>query len=86
MEHLERKFTLKYTFSVRYLRNFMEKIACIYSHVFFIKGDRKVNAKSIIGLISLDLHEDDEITIYVSGVDKSNLERDMELVIGILGG
>lgn len=86
MERLERKFTLKYSFSVRYLRNFMEKIACIYSHVFFIKGDRKVNAKSIIGLISLDLHEGDEIIIYVSGVDIKNLERDIELVIGILGG
>lgn len=85
MESLNKEFIINRTFDSRYVKNFINKVVAIKSDVYFAKDDRKINAKSIIGLLSLGLSMGDKIAIYVSGSNKDLLKSDMSKVIEILG-
>ena len=85
MESLNKEFIINRTFDSRYVKNFINKVTAIKSDVYFAKDDRKINAKSIIGLLSLGLSMGDKIEIYVSGSNKDLLKSDMIKVIEILG-
>ena len=38
--------------------------------IYLISGDKKINAKSIMGMMSLGLHNDDVISVEVDGKDE----------------
>jgi len=40
------------------------------SSIFLIKANKKVNAKSIVGVISLNIKKDDVVYLSVSGTDE----------------
>jgi phosphotransferase system HPr (HPr) family protein len=40
------------------------------SNIFLIKAKKKVNAKSIVGVISLNIKKDDVVHLSVSGIDE----------------
>ena len=40
------------------------------STIFLISGNKKINAKSIMGMMSLGLHNDEEICIEADGTDE----------------
>lgn len=85
MERAECRFIIEHDFDSRYIKNFVSKIIGVRSDVYFAKDNRKINAKSIIGLISLNIAKDDEIVIYVSGKSEWQVEADLDKVVQILG-
>ena len=47
-------------------------VACCYSSVIKLeKANSCVNAKSIMGIISFDLSEDDEVNVMIEGDDET---------------
>ena len=54
------------------------------SQVYFAIGDRRVNAKSIIGVLSLGIHNGAEIKVSVFNEDCKLAEHELRLVIGYL--
>ena len=42
------------------------------SRIYLISGDKKINAKSIMGLMSLSLCNDEEIEVEAEGPDEQN--------------
>lgn len=85
MESLNKELTIKHNFHSRYVKNFINKVSTIKSDVYFEKNDRRINAKSIIGLLSLNVVIGDVVGVYVSGNNRDLVENDMSKVIEILG-
>jgi len=55
------------------------QIACMYeSSIYLENGTRKVNAKSIMGMMALTLHKGMSVTIYADGADEDAAMRSME--------
>ena len=52
------------------------------SRVYIEAGSKKVNAKSIMGMMSLQLHQGDELAVEADGVDEEAVVADMERLIG----
>ncbi|MBA4603277.1 HPr family phosphocarrier protein [Thermoactinomyces mirandus] len=48
---------------------FVQEANNFSSEIFVIKGDKKVNAKSIMGIMSLAVSRGTEITIAAEGID-----------------
>ncbi len=48
----------------------IQKASCFKSGIWIIKGDRKANAKSLLGLISLGLCSGASVTLTAEGEDE----------------
>lgn len=48
----------------------VQKASQFESRVYIVSDDKKINAKSIMGMMSLGLSQDEEITISAEGVDE----------------
>jgi len=48
------------------------------SSVFFEYKDKKVNAKSIMGMMTLNLNSGEEVTVIAEGADEASAVADME--------
>ena len=48
------------------------------SNIYVESDDRKVNAKSIMGMMALGLDAGDEVVVSVDGADESNAMADIE--------
>ena len=60
---------------------FVQEANKFSSEIFVIKGNKKVNAKSIMGIMSLAVSRGTEITITAEGADEEEaLEKLVELV------
>jgi len=51
------------------------------SHISLVCGEKTANAKSIMGLISLDLHGGDTIKIIASGEDEHEVIPELEKIL-----
>lgn len=47
----------------------VQKASQFESKVYIQSGDKKINAKSIMGMMSLGLIQDAEVTVYAEGAD-----------------
>ncbi len=47
----------------------VQKASQFESKVYIESGDKKINAKSIMGMMSLGLIQDAEVTVYAEGTD-----------------
>jgi phosphocarrier protein HPr len=54
---------------------FIKKAMSFKCHVTVLKKDRKVNGKSITGILSLDIKAGNEITITTEGEDEVNASK-----------
>lgn len=86
-------FTVKRTITVnkditpRFAKNFVANTTNIKSNLYFIVGDREINAKSILGIISINIMNGDEFDICVdSSVSQECAENDINKVIELLMG
>ena len=60
---------------------FIQKANCFKSSIWVEKGDRRVNAKSLLGVLSLGIVQDMEITLLADGEDENEaLEGLIELI------
>ena len=50
----------------------VQKASQFESKVYIESGDKKINAKSIMGMMSLGLVQDTEVTVYAEGEDAQN--------------
>jgi catabolite repression HPr-like protein len=48
------------------------------SRIFLISGDKKINAKSIMGMMSLDIHQGGEVTVVAKGGDETEAMQRIE--------
>ena len=60
-------------FHIRPVGDFVKKIVGTKSNVDFEHGSKKVNAKSVMGLMSLGVKKGSEITIIVNGSDENEV-------------
>ncbi len=49
---------------------FIQKANCYNSYIWVENGDRKVSAKSLLGVLSLGIAKDMEITLIADGADE----------------
>ncbi len=50
---------------------FIQEACSFQSSIWVEKGDRKVNAKSLLGLLSMGIRQGEEITLIADGADES---------------
>lgn len=55
----------------------VQKASQYESRVFFKSGDKKINAKSIMGMMSLGLAQDVEVTVEAEGADENDAVADI---------
>ncbi|MBE5923128.1 MAG: HPr family phosphocarrier protein [Lachnospiraceae bacterium] len=55
----------------------VQKASQFESRVFIESGDKKINAKSIMGMMSLGLNQDEEITVTAEGDDEAEALKDI---------
>ncbi len=55
----------------------VQKASQYESRVFIQSGDKKINAKSIMGMMSLGLAQDVEVTVTADGTDEQNAVDDI---------
>ncbi|MBQ7065070.1 MAG: HPr family phosphocarrier protein [Firmicutes bacterium] len=52
------------------------------SHIYLILEDRRVNAKSIMGIISLGMLKDEEVILQADGPDEAEAVEELSGMIG----
>lgn len=69
---LEAKFTIGHEagLQARPAALFVQVASRFASRIWVVKGLKKVNAKSIMGVMSLGIRQGDEVTIIVEGEDE----------------
>lgn len=55
----------------------VQKASQFDSKVFIQSGDKRINAKSIMGMMSLGLAQDKEVTVSAEGSDEKNAVDDI---------
>ncbi len=55
----------------------VQKASQFESKVFILSGDKKINAKSIMGMMSLGLNQDEEVTVCAEGEDEQDAVSDI---------
>ncbi len=49
---------------------FIQQACSFQSNIWVEKGDRKINAKSLLGLLSMGIRQGEEITLIAEGADE----------------
>nr|WP_204486622.1 HPr family phosphocarrier protein [Caldicoprobacter guelmensis] len=70
---MEARFTIEHQagLQARPAALFVQVASRFVSRIWVVKGLKKVNAKSIMGVMSLGIKQGDEVTIIVEGEDES---------------
>ena len=80
-----KSITVNYDFNKRFVSNLVELLNKINSNINIANIDRRVNAKSVLGLLSLSIKQDDVIRIDVlpsESVEKA--QEDLHKVLELL--
>lgn len=73
-------------FGRRYVSYLLEKFTSLQSYIYIKKDDdRTANGKSMLGILSLAIQSDDEITIIVANDNETVLNSDIMYICQILG-
>ena len=60
---------------------FVQKANCFKSSIWVEKDDCRVNAKSLLGVLSLGISKDTEITIIADGVDEGAAVEGLKVLV-----
>ena len=71
------KVNLEASAEARPVAVLVQKASQFESKVFIQSGDKKINAKSIMGMMSLGLTQDEEIIVSAEGSDEENAVKDI---------
>lgn len=83
----KRTITANKDITPRFTKNFVAKVTHIKSNVYFIMGNREINAKSILGIISINIMNGDRFDVCIDNpVSQECAENDMDKVIELLMG
>lgn len=62
--------------------DFVEMTSAFSSSIYLEVDNKRINAKSIIGVLSLDLNDGDTVNVLVDGSDEQQAMTDIEEYIG----
>lgn len=80
-----KSITVNYDFNKRFVSNLVELLNKINSNINIANIDRRVNAKSVLGLLSLSIKQDEIIRIDVlSSESVEKAQDDLHKVLEIL--
>lgn len=81
----EKSITVKRDFTERFIKNFVFALSKINSDVNISNVDRRVNAKSILGLLSLNIKKNDVIRIDIhSSESTEKAQNDLHKVLELI--
>lgn len=84
---IKRTITANKDITPRFAKNFVAEVVHIKSNVYFIMGNREINAKSILGIISVNIKNGDEFDVCVdNSISQECAENDINKVIELLIG
>ena len=84
---VKKTITTKEDISPRFAKNFVAEITHLKSNVYFIMDNREINAKSILGIISINIMRGNIFDVCVdNSISQECAEKDMNTVIEILMG
>ena len=78
---IKQKVTVGPHFESSEVMRLVQKASEFRSHVSFILGEKTANAKSIMGIISLNLQTGHEVEIMADGDDESTVVASLKLII-----
>lgn len=73
-------------FNSRFVQNFVYSIMNMKSFPYMSTVERNVNAKSVLGLLSLNIHQGDIIRIQVCNNDIEQAKKDLDFIIELIQG
>ena len=83
----KRTITANKDITPRFAKNFVAEVTHIKSNLYFVVGDREINAKSILGIISVNIKNGDKFEVCVNNsISQECAENDMNKVIELLMG
>ena len=83
----KRTITANKDITPRFIKNFVANITNIKSNLYFVVDGREINAKSILGIISVNIKNGDEFEVYINNsISQEYAENDMNKVIERLMG
>lgn len=72
-------------FNSRFVANFVQSVVGIKSTPYIATIERNVNAKSILGLLSADIKQGNDICIQtVDNYNQEQADKDLEYIIGLI--
>lgn len=84
---VEKKITANKDISPRFAKNFVSDIANIKSNIYFVIEDKDINAKSILGIISINIKNGNKFNVVVCNpLSQEEADDDMNKVIELLLG
>ena len=84
---VEKKITANKDISPRFAKNFVSDIANIKSNIYFVVEDNGINAKSILGIISINIKNGNKFNVVVCNpLSQEEADDDMNKVIELLLG
>ena len=84
MESVKTSVQVPCSISGRYAHRFVYAIQSLSSSIFITHGGRTVNAKSLLGVLSLQLKEKDVVDISCYGENENQIASDTQRVGEIL--
>ena len=57
---------------------FIQKASNFKSSIWIAKGDRRANAKSLLGVLSLGIGQDAKLTVTIEGDDEAEASAELE--------
>ena len=80
-----KSITTLHNFDKRFVENFVYELKNVKSDVYITTIDRRVNAKSVLGLLSLSIKQDDVIRIDVlSSESVEKAQEDLHKVLEMI--
>ena len=84
---VEKKITANKDISPRFAKNFVSDIANIKSNIYFVVEYKGINAKSILGIISINIKNGNKFNVVVCNpLSQEEADDDMNNVIELLLG
>jgi len=79
---IERAIQVNESFEPNFAGLLVQKASQFKSRILLIAGEKTANAKSIMGIISMDLQSGNIVTIIVEGEDAQQALPEIETIIG----
>ena len=70
------------SFESKVVAELVQKASQFKSHLSLVMEEKTANAKSIMGIISINLHADNLVTIVANGPDENEAVMELARIIG----
>jgi phosphotransferase system HPr (HPr) family protein len=79
---IEHTITVGPSFESKVVAELVQKATQFKSHVSLVLEEKTANAKSIMGIISLNLQNGNTVSIVANGEDENQVISELEIIIG----